>query len=170
MAPTSVNPAVQTILHELEADILAQHKGKEYRPVVVIITEDLQGRILLLSSAKGPYWGFPQGGAQEGEAILEALARELEEETGIQSSEIEVRAFCGIDQLDIPRSRDGFTKGKRYYYFHVVRVTGDAITLQKEEASDHRWVPRKEVAAALAGTYEEKRSSMLWALRRAQTG
>ena len=75
-----------------------------------------------------------------------------------------------IDQLDIPgMQRDGFSRGKRYYYFHVVRETGNAVVLQPEELADYLWASRAETAlifTAMDEGYAQKSSSMLTALGR----
>ena len=59
-----------------------------FRPNVGIILARDDGRVWLGRRAQTPgprNWQFPQGGVDEGEALLEAALRELHEETGARS-------------------------------------------------------------------------------------
>ncbi len=155
------------VLELIRLSIKNDHKLKLYRPVVVAIVENATAEILLVQSTKGKIWGFPQGGVNPHENVIDGLRRELLEETGVVVSE--VRSFCHIDQLDTPgRKRAGFKRGKHYYYFHVVCKGWPEVILQKEEVRAYRWLPRTLAAALirrLKNKYREKRSSMLKALK-----
>ena len=73
------------------------------------------GRVLLAQRAKGPgpaigKWGFPGGMQELGETILAAAARELLEETGIESEPVRVvDAFDVIGKENDGRIRAHFT-------------------------------------------------------------
>ena len=56
------------------------------------ITEDQEGNILLVKDHRGP-WVFPGGQVEEGENLIDALVREVKEESGI---EVEVSTLIGI--------------------------------------------------------------------------
>ena len=66
------------------------------KPTACAIVTDEQGRVLLARRAGEPfrgYWDLPGGFLEEGEHPLDALRRELREETGL---EVEPGTFLGI--------------------------------------------------------------------------
>ena len=108
--------------------------------VKVLIEND--GRFLLLERAgvmptdNGWYWDIPGGRINEGELLMDALAREVSEETGL-TLEGEPKLFMA---QDIFVDKAGL---------HVVRLTyrgaasGD-VTLSDEHQS-YKWVERDEL-------------------------
>ena len=64
-----------------------------FRANVGVIVTDGRGRILKLRrKGRAGQWQCPQGGLDAGESPHEAAMRELEEETGIRSDEVELVA------------------------------------------------------------------------------
>ena len=61
-----------------------------YRANVGIILTNGTGRVLLAGRAGRRGWQFPQGGVQPEESIEAAMFRELEEEIGLTSTDVEV--------------------------------------------------------------------------------
>ena len=150
----------------IDADVSAQYDKMGYRPVVVMIVKNPQGQVLLVQSAKShASWGFPQGGVNRGESVLSAVRRELAEETGIRQG-VKIVKFCGMNQIAMPgrEKRDGFTSGKRYYYFYLVCDTAPTVVLQAEELADYCWKLPAEVPEILSTLNEEKRETLLRAL------
>ena len=61
-----------------------------FRPNVGIVLMHPDGRVFWARRVRRDGWQFPQGGMNSDETPLEAMYRELEEETGLQSSHVEV--------------------------------------------------------------------------------
>jgi 8-oxo-dGTP diphosphatase len=106
------------------------------------ITEDKEGNILLVKTYHGG-WVFPGGQVEEGENLIDALTREIKEESGI---DVEVSYMIGI--------YSNTAKHKGYNGIEVVptkvmmdfvctTVSGELCT--SEETSDSCWVSRDKV-------------------------
>lgn len=63
-----------------------------YRPNVGIILMNPEGRVFWARRSRRDGWQFPQGGIRSDETPLEAMYRELEEETGLRAEHVEVLA------------------------------------------------------------------------------
>ncbi len=61
-----------------------------YRPNVGIVLMHEDGRVFWARRIRRDGWQFPQGGMNSDETPLEAMYRELEEETGLQARHVEV--------------------------------------------------------------------------------
>lgn len=103
--------------------------------------EDNEGRILLLKRADsdehGGMWESAGGGIDEGENTIDAVKREVKEETGL---DIEVE-----HQHNVVFSDDANPE-KRYqaHLFKATTFSGE-IKLIPEEHSEYRWVKRSEL-------------------------
>lgn len=161
---------LDSILTSLTRHVEEDHKDKEYRPCVVLVVENPAGELLLVESAKQHgQWNFPQGGIDEHETVEMAIYRELQEETAVPRRDIKIVGYLGDDKLEIPtRKRDGFTKGKAYYFFHIhLKHSGrSSLIFPPDEIHDHKWVRKADVVGFLASTptREKKRRSLQKAL------
>lgn len=63
-----------------------------YRPNVGIVLLNGDGRLFWARRVRRDGWQFPQGGMRSDETPLEAMYRELEEETGLAAEHVEVLA------------------------------------------------------------------------------
>jgi ADP-ribose pyrophosphatase YjhB (NUDIX family) len=109
-------------------------------PTATAVCVDEQGRVLLGRRALEPdkgLWDLPGGFVDEGEHPLDALRRELREETGL---EIEPREFLGV-WMDRYGYDSAATSTLNLYW--TARVLGG-----EEEAADDvaelRWFPPEE--------------------------
>lgn len=140
-------------LNYLQYEVNQSFEDGEYRPVVVAIIEDKNGNVLFVKSAKAAEkgqnnWGFPQGGIDrlsdnDIEHIKFAVLREVQEETGISPEHLQLMSFHGISDLDYPpgrEKRNGFSQGKRYFWFKLI-YSGPPELQLNEELAEFIWVP-----------------------------
>ena len=85
----------------------------------------------------GNTWCLPAGKLDQGETPLEAVIREVHEETGLHHTDYEpFRTFyVRYPEMD-------FT----YYLFSLRVENTPAITLRREEHKDHHWVTPEEAS------------------------
>ena len=128
-------------------------KRSLYRPCVGIMLVNREGKAFVgkrIDNREGDWWQMPQGGVDKGEALDEAMRRELAEEVGARSEHLEPIAQLPEDQFyDLPPELastlwGGKYKGQRQSWF-LVRFTGsDAdIDLEADERPEFcawKWV------------------------------
>ncbi len=120
------------------------------RPIVgigIVLWRD--GKLALIRRGKPPregQWSLPGGAQKLGETVLEAAAREVREETGLDLADAKI-----LDVVDLIERDDA---GRVRYHYTLIEVTGRAVGGAGEAASD---------AAALAWfTPEEAARLPLW--------
>ena len=114
----------------------------EYHLVVFVWVFDGRGRVLMTrrSPEKRSYpnkWEHTGGAALAGESSLQAIQRELFEETGIRAETAEfhlVETYCRRGDNDICD-----------IYFLVKDVPLEALTMQPGETCEAKWVNRQEL-------------------------
>ncbi len=106
------------------------------------ITEDKEGNILLVKTYHGG-WVFPGGQVEEGENLIDALIREIKEESGI---DVEVSHLIGI------YSNTGKHKGYNGVKIVPTKVMLDYVCkpvggelCTSEETSECCWVSKDKV-------------------------
>lgn len=116
-----------------------------YRPCVGILLINNDGTIFVGERVDTPgAWQMPQGGIDEGESAVDAVFRELKEETGIETAEL-----LGISETwrsyDLPPALAAISWGGRFrgqtQLWSALRFTGTAadINIQTEPAEFGKW-------------------------------
>ena len=111
------------------------------RPFVGVGGVVVQGeRVLLVRRGKPPRqgeWSIPGGMLELGEKLRDGVSREIEEETGMTVTPLEV--------LDVFDSITSDADGKTQYHYVLVdylcRVTGGVLKA-RDDVSRAEWVPR----------------------------
>lgn len=121
-----------------------------YRPNVGIILMRDDGMVFWARRVSRDGWQFPQGGMNTDETPLEAMYRELEEETGLQAQHVEVLgATPGWLRYRLPRRsiRSGMRPvciGQKQVWFLLQLKVGDDLVRLDASASPEfdafRWV------------------------------
>jgi putative (di)nucleoside polyphosphate hydrolase len=122
-----------------------------YRPAaaVMLLNHDDQVFVAQRLDSSLDAWQMPQGGLDPGEDALAGALRELEEETGIPGTKVEIIARAGRELFyDLPpemlgRLWGGKYRGQRQYWF-LARFLGKEsdINLETEhpEFRTFRWI------------------------------
>ncbi|TAL72323.1 MAG: RNA pyrophosphohydrolase [Rhodanobacter sp.] len=121
-----------------------------YRPNVGIVLLNTDGRLFWARRINRDGWQFPQGGMHSDETPLEAMYRELEEETGLAARHVEVLATTrGWLRYKLPhryirQHQHPLCIGQKQVWFLLKLVSAeDALRLDagdKPEFDIWRWV------------------------------
>jgi len=121
-----------------------------YRPNVGIVLMRDDGRVFWARRVSRDGWQFPQGGMNSDETPIEAMYRELREETGLEAAHVELLgATPGWLRYRLPRRcvRQGERPvciGQKQVWF-LLRLIGSEADVRfdlcdKPEFSEFRWV------------------------------
>ena len=128
----------------------------EYGLVVCVWVYDGRGRILLTRRAKGKSfagtWENSGGAAQAGETSLQAIARELFEETGIRAEESE------FELLDSDRDRntfyDFYCLKRQVAIKDIILLPGETDAVQWASYGKIHWMIRTgKICRVIAGQF-----------------
>ncbi|MBS4218792.1 NUDIX hydrolase [Bacillus sp. FJAT-49711] len=106
------------------------------------IVEDEEGNILLVKTRDGG-WVYPGGQVEIGENLIDALIREIKEESGIDTA---VSYLIGVhSNTRIHKWYDGVTDVPTKVMFdYVCKPVGGELGIS-DETTDSRWVAKNEV-------------------------
>ncbi|GAB3729961.1 RNA pyrophosphohydrolase [Luteimonas pelagia] len=121
-----------------------------YRPNVGIVLMHGDGRVFWARRVRRDGWQFPQGGMNSDETPLEAMYRELREETGLAPEHVEVLGTTPgwlryrLPERAVRRHEKLVCIGQKQVWF-LLRLTGDESALRLDATEtpefDHwRWV------------------------------
>jgi putative (di)nucleoside polyphosphate hydrolase len=128
---------------------------KPYRPCVVGVFRDAQGKLLVGKRSDLASWQFPQGGIDSGEIPEQTLYREMKEELGCDLFRI-VNASASTISYDFPEELPGKISGKyrgqRQYWFlceFSPNAVPDLSKASSREFNDLRWITAEEALAQI---------------------
>lgn len=113
-------------------------------PIVTVgaLIFDAQGRVLMIRTHKwSNLWGIPGGKVEFGEPCLEALRRELKEETNL-----DVRDIQFVLVQDCIHSREFYRDAHFVLLNYTCRCLEPADVRLNDEAIEFRWLPLAEAA------------------------
>jgi len=114
---------------------------------IVFIKENDIKYLILYKKANPPYresWDFPRGLIDEGEKEIEAVVREVKEETGIQYLKF-VKDFR--EQIEVFYRKEGILVRKTITYY-LAETNNDKVTVSSEH-NDYAWLPIDDALARL---------------------
>lgn len=126
----------------------------KFRHNVAAILINSQGEVLVCERANNASaWQFPQGGVDKGEADIEALYREVEEEVGISNEHYDVIGVKGAYKYFYPpkvRAKKKWDGQKQTYFLCQMKAGAPDVDLGEKNAEfrDYDWVQPKEFDAA----------------------
>jgi len=132
---------------------------KTYRPAVFIVTyareKDKTYYAILKRKKHWKGWECPKGGVEKGESLVEAVKREIKEETGLKIIKIKkwnIFAKYKYDKIYLDRSN---YKGQTYTLFSA-EVKKGKIKVDKREHYLGRWMNFRDAIKKLTWSDQKK--------------
>ena len=140
---------------------------QRWRPNVAMVIINHENKVLWAKRADKDVWQFPQGGINPGEPTIDAMYRELQEELGLQASDVEVLAEANdwrkYNFLAPMLGDDGkYYVGQQQKWF-LLRLLADdsAVELDKSVKPEFMtwewvdyWRPQQEIVTFKKPVYE----------------
>ena len=134
-------------------------KGQYFRAGAGAVIVDAAGNVLALERAHiAGAWQLPQGGLDAGEEPFDAVLREVKEETGLASRELELLGqFPELLAYELPAAdRSAKTGRGQVHHWFVFRYRGRGkIELPKDgEFTRWQWMPFPQLIAGAVGFWQ----------------
>jgi len=111
------------------------------------VIRNVRGEIALVRH-DGWFWGFPKGHVDEGEEILDAAKREIQEEVGIMDLQLK-KAFEPYTRVKAGDEEKEEKEIKTLHMF-LFDTSENEFHLTDPRHDEARWVPVEEVASLLS--------------------
>ncbi|MGI8701978.1 MAG: NUDIX hydrolase [Nocardioidaceae bacterium] len=113
-------------------------------PCVGAIVRDADGRLLVVRRGRPPgigLWSIPGGRVEPGEALADAVRREVLEETGL---DVDVATVAGTVLIPAASPGDSYLVTD----FHATVTAGSpTLPVAGDDAAEARWVSQQELVA-----------------------
>ena len=131
---------------------MTEKKTQTFRAGVGAVIINQNGLVLGFEREDSPNeWQFPQGGLNEGEELLDAVKREIHEETGIEANDIKLLAEAPLPTVyEFPENRKNKRAGHRgqvhRWFLFRLESSDKAITLgDQKEFCAWKWASMDEI-------------------------
>lgn len=124
------------------------------RLTVTGVLPDREGRLLLVRRADNGHWCLPGGGVDSGERVVEALVREVEEETGIHVKPVNLIGIYSNPDVII-----SYENGARQYQVVSIMLLCEPMYGEprtSEETIDLGYYPPDALPQPFAETHLER--------------
>lgn len=115
--------------------------SKTQKAGAIILSHDDDSKILLIHQEKWNDWQFPKGHVDPGESALQAMHREVKEETGL-----DVDVALALPAFEYTNAIDGVITVAMW----CVRSKNDAALKKEFENDELLWVPCNKVKERLS--------------------
>ena len=125
------------------------HKVLPLRLGVGVIVLNDKNKVFVGKRKDNPVdkWQMPQGGVNEGEKLIDAMKRELEEETGIRNIKI-LKEIDGWSEYELPKNLlgkiwKGKYRGQKQKWFIVKFIGSDSeinLNTRHPEFIEWKWI------------------------------
>ncbi len=115
---------------------------------------EIQFLLLKRIPRSGEFWQPITGGLEEGETIMEALKREIREETGIENivriiENVHYFEFRDLPFIEYLKKQGQTCEYLKEYVFGVEVALDEVVDLDVEEHSEYKWCAFKEALSLL---------------------